>query len=223
MPWFVTLPQSKSYCKLLDIPHSANGVEITSDAVETALWQSPFGEHIVLCGRPQLMRTSRASQVAQAYFEVWDSQNGTRARTLQGGRFHFAGKTVTIRLTSQSVGTPLCRKCWRWGHPDKHCPKRAPVCPRCGEPHYKDAHREFAGCCQGNPNGKPPVPPTPEGHTCPHRSHCPNCKGNHEADDKCCPFWCNQFNRDWIDAEYEKVCSRRCEGTHRSNVTSLYV
>jgi hypothetical protein len=76
-PWFMTLPQSKSYCKLLDIPHSANGIEITSKAVETALWQSPFGEHIVLCGRPRLMCTSRASQVAQAYFEVWDSQNGT--------------------------------------------------------------------------------------------------------------------------------------------------
>jgi hypothetical protein len=72
-PWFVTLPQSKSYCKLLDIPHSANGVEITSDTVETALWQSPFGKHIVLCGRPQLMHTLRASQVVQAYFEVWDS------------------------------------------------------------------------------------------------------------------------------------------------------
>jgi hypothetical protein len=50
--WFVTLPQSKSYCKLLDIPHSANGIEITSDAVETALQQGPFGDHIVLCGRP---------------------------------------------------------------------------------------------------------------------------------------------------------------------------
>jgi hypothetical protein len=75
-PWFMTLPQSKSYCKLLDIPHSANSVEITSDAMETALRQSPFGEHIVLCGRPRLVCTSRASQVAQAYFEVWDSQNG---------------------------------------------------------------------------------------------------------------------------------------------------
>jgi hypothetical protein len=112
-PWFMTLPQSKSYCKLLDIPHSANGVEITSEAVETALRQSPFGKHIVLCGRPRLMRTSRALQVVQAYFEVWDSQNGTRARALQGGHFHFAGRTVTIRLTGQSVGTPLCRKCWR--------------------------------------------------------------------------------------------------------------
>jgi hypothetical protein len=68
--WFMTLPQSKSYCKLLDIPHSTNSIEITSDAVETALWQSPFGEHIVLCGRPRLVRTSQASQVAQAYFEV---------------------------------------------------------------------------------------------------------------------------------------------------------
>jgi hypothetical protein len=76
-PWFVTLPQSKSYCKLLDIPHSANGVEITSDAMEAALRQSPFGKHIVLCSRPWLMHMSRASQVAQAYFEVWDSQNGT--------------------------------------------------------------------------------------------------------------------------------------------------
>jgi hypothetical protein len=77
MPWFVTLPQSKSYCKLLDIPHSANSIEITSDAVETVLRQSPFGEHIILCGRPWLVHTSQASQVAQAYFEVWDSQNGT--------------------------------------------------------------------------------------------------------------------------------------------------
>jgi hypothetical protein len=99
------------------------------DTVETALRQSPFSKHIILCGRPQLMRTSRASQVVQAYFEVWDSQNGMRAHTLQGGRFHFARKMVTICLTGQSVGTPLCKKCWRWGHPDKHCPKRAPVCP----------------------------------------------------------------------------------------------
>jgi hypothetical protein len=71
MPWFITLPQSKSYCKLLDIPHSANGVEIMSDAIETALRQSPFGEQIVLCGRPRLVHTSQASQVAQAYFEVF--------------------------------------------------------------------------------------------------------------------------------------------------------
>jgi hypothetical protein len=60
-PWFVTLPQSKSYCKLLDIPHSANGIEITSDTVETALRQSSFSEHIVLCSRPQLVCTSQAS------------------------------------------------------------------------------------------------------------------------------------------------------------------
>jgi hypothetical protein len=77
MLWFMTLPQSKSYCKLLDIPHSTNSIEITSDAVETALRQSPFGEHIVLCSRPWLVCTSQASQVAQACFEVWDSQNGT--------------------------------------------------------------------------------------------------------------------------------------------------
>jgi hypothetical protein len=73
MPWFMTLPQLKSYCKLLNIPHSANGIEITSDAVETVLWQSPFGDHMVLCGRPRLVHTSRDSQVAQAYFEVWNS------------------------------------------------------------------------------------------------------------------------------------------------------
>jgi hypothetical protein len=115
--------------------------------METALWQSPFSDHIVLCGRPQLVCTSWASQVAQAYFEVWDSQNGTQARALSRGCFHFASKTVTICLTGQSVGTPLCRKCWKWGHPNKHCPKKAPVCPQCGEPHFGDAHHQFAGCC----------------------------------------------------------------------------
>jgi hypothetical protein len=73
----MTLPQSKSYCKLLDIPHSANGIEIMSDAIETVLWQSPFGKQIILCGRLWLVCTSQASQVVQAYFEVWDSQNGT--------------------------------------------------------------------------------------------------------------------------------------------------
>jgi hypothetical protein len=76
-PWFMTLPQSKSYCKLLDIPHSTNGIEITSDTVETALQQSPFGKQIVLCGRSGLVRISRASQVVQTFFKVWDSQNGT--------------------------------------------------------------------------------------------------------------------------------------------------
>jgi hypothetical protein len=147
MPWFMTLSQSKSYCKLLDISHSANSIEITTDAVETALWQSPFSNHIILCGRPWLVCTSRASQVAQAYFEVWDSQNGMQAHALNRGCFHFASRTVTIHLTSQSVETPLCRKRWKWGHSNKHCPKKALVCPQYGEPHYKDAHCQFAGCC----------------------------------------------------------------------------
>jgi hypothetical protein len=71
------LLQSKSYCKLLDIPHSANSIEVTLDAVETMLWQSPFSDHMVLYSRPRLICISRAFQVAQAFFKVWDSQNGT--------------------------------------------------------------------------------------------------------------------------------------------------
>ena len=65
----------------------------------------------------------------------------------------------------------------------------------------------MCGPCKGNPKAKPPVEPTAAGTPCPHKLRCVNCKGEHSAEDRKCPFWKKKFDREWIDAKYKEVRS----------------
>ncbi|KXN84855.1 hypothetical protein AN958_12023 [Leucoagaricus sp. SymC.cos] len=88
----VYLPMSKSFLKLIDIPYICqDGSRTTSDQVEGVMRASNLSNHFVLVGPPQVVRNSKSSDTAMAYFEVWDSQRGTCATNLVGHSLHVAG------------------------------------------------------------------------------------------------------------------------------------
>ncbi|TFK16350.1 hypothetical protein FA15DRAFT_662232, partial [Coprinopsis marcescibilis] len=84
---WVGLPTSTSYLKVLDVPffrNIADGTLATADDVANALKGSPLAQNIYFTGQPRLVRNSKHSTTCTAYFNIWDSPAGTKAKTLIG-------------------------------------------------------------------------------------------------------------------------------------------
>jgi hypothetical protein len=203
------LPTSTSYLKLVDVPFFTVGdARITPEGVMSQIGKSGFASLVVLQTPARVVRDSPKSDTCTVYLNVADSVSGARAKGLVGKTVQFGQYASYFRAARANPGSPLCSRCWRWGHPSSAC--RAPQlrCPICLGPHRKDHHRVLAGCCKGNPKATPPVPPTPEGSPCPHVSRCPNCRKPHAADDCKCNFWRHRFDQEWIKAHYDEVSAR---------------
>ncbi|KXN82877.1 hypothetical protein AN958_02074 [Leucoagaricus sp. SymC.cos] len=128
---------SKSYLKLIDIPFlRADGVRTSSQHIEEVMRQSSLCNHFVLVGPTQVVCNSHALDTATVYFEVWDSQRGTRAANLMGHSLQFSHWTIRILEANANPGVSLCQRCWTWGHSSKSCHAKVPRCPLCGSPHY---------------------------------------------------------------------------------------
>ena len=221
-PW-VGLPQSTSYLKVLDVPYFSDAnltVRTTREEVESALRHSPLADSITLTGAPRIDRTSQHSSTGTAYFNIWDSQNGSNARRLINQSVFINGTLCRIAPAAASPGVSLCTRCWRWGHPAKFCRARLLTCPKCGGPHEESQHRHMASCCKGHPKATPPIPPTPaDVLACPHTDRCPSCSGPHSATSSKCPFWKHRFDREWIEAKYSEVRATRSRNPRSSNAT----
>ncbi|KAF5347025.1 hypothetical protein D9756_011012 [Leucocoprinus leucothites] len=195
------LPQSKSFLKIVGVPYwvSNSSNPLSPAFVEQALGQSSLFENVILAARPRVMKSSPKSDTAVVWFDIWDSQNGTKAKTLVNRTINFGRHIGTIRATSMHPGVAQCRNCWRWGHPTHACRALGARCQICGGPHRVENHRSMAWCCKANPKSSPPRDATPDGIPCPHLENfkCLNCKGDHHANDNKCPFWRNRFDRTW--------------------------
>ena len=51
------------------------------------------------------------------WIDIWDSQKGSKGKTLINRSFNFGCHTATVRVTAMHPGVAQCRNCWRWGHP----------------------------------------------------------------------------------------------------------
>ncbi|KAF9439971.1 hypothetical protein P691DRAFT_689165 [Macrolepiota fuliginosa MF-IS2] len=110
--FYLCLPQSKSYLKVIDIPFfktlpyasvNTEGVTehhpatyIVEGDVRAAFARSPLAPHLNLVDKPRIVRTSRASDMCTAWFKIWDSQQGTSARYLIGRTIMVNGVGVRI-------------------------------------------------------------------------------------------------------------------------------
>ncbi|KAK1217143.1 hypothetical protein PQX77_020205 [Marasmius sp. AFHP31] len=206
---WVGLPTSTSYLKVLDVPYYSTREDRSPITVEEVIEQfrsSPLREDLgCISGKPRVVHNSSKSTTATVYFNVFDSQMGTRAKRLIDRQLHVFGRSCYIRAAASNPGTPICQRCCRWGHSANSCRAPQPRCPKCLEPHLAKEHRSSAGCCKGNSKATPLVPPMPAGDPCPHRSTCANCRGDHSAFEQKCPFWRHRFDREWIDAKYAEV------------------
>ena len=151
-----TLPSSTSYLKLVDVPFTVNDTAITPDQVLAQIAKARLQDLVVLQTPPRVVRDSPKSDTCTVYFNVADSVSGARAKGLTGRTVQFGRFVSTFRAARANPGSPLCARCWRWGHPTSAC--RAPQirCPTCLGPHRKEHHRTLSGCCKGNANATPP-------------------------------------------------------------------
>ena len=159
-----------------------------------------------LVGPPRVSRNTQYSSTATVWCEIWDSAAGSAAKSMVGRSLAVGPKPCPIAAANPRVGTSLCTRCWRWGHPHVVCRSNFQACPICSEPHDCDLHWEMAGCCKPKPKAKGgPIAGTPDDQPCPHTPRCRNCGGAHSADAKVCPFWCHRFDNEWIKKRYQEV------------------
>ncbi|CAA7267597.1 unnamed protein product [Cyclocybe aegerita] len=81
-PFAVALPSSTSFIKILDVPYfDLKGLKITQEALEKALHTSVHAEVFAyLSTKPRIDRNSAHSTSCTVYCNIWDSQQGTRAK-----------------------------------------------------------------------------------------------------------------------------------------------
>jgi len=192
------LLQSKSYLKITGLPYLRNdGNKITSDNITDFMKHIDLFENVSLATKPRIIKASPKSDMAIIWFDIWDTQNGSKAKLLINHSFNLGRHIAIVRATNMNPGVPQCHNCWKWGHTTFLCQAHGSRCQKCSSPHKLEHHRELAWCCKANPKSNPPRLKTAQGTPCPHPFKCINCKGKHMADDSKCPFWRNRFNRDW--------------------------
>jgi len=152
---------------------------------------------ITLAARPWVIRASRNSDMSVIWINIWDSQNGSKAKALINYSFNFGWHIATIRGTTMNPGVPQCHNCWKWGHITFTCKAHGTKCQKYGGPHKLEHHRDMAWCCKPNSKTNPPRLEPKKGELCPHEFRCINCKGDHQADDPICLFWKHCFNKEW--------------------------
>jgi len=108
------LPQSKSYLKITGIPYlQSNGLAINSDDISNYLKNSELFEGITLAAKPRVIKASPKSDMAIVWVDIWDSQNGSKAKALINHSFNFGKHIATFRGTSMNPGIPQCHNCWK--------------------------------------------------------------------------------------------------------------
>jgi len=211
------LPQSKSFLKILGVPFfDSNQNPIKSTEVKNILTKTHLFNNITLSSRPCVIRASKNSDMVVIWVDIWDSQNGIKAKTILNRSFNFGRHIATIRGTSMNPGVPQYHNCWKWGHTTFACRAHGSKCQKCGSPHKLEHHRDLAWCCKGNSKTNPLRLETKKGEPCPHSFKCINYKEDHLVDDYKCPFWKHRFDREWHTKKAQELREIRANSIRSS-------
>jgi len=139
------LPQSKSYLKITGIPYiQPNSNKLTSDNITTTIKHLELFEPVNLTAKPRVIKASPKSDMAIIWFDIWDSQNSSKAKLLINHSFNFGRYITTIKATNMNPGVPQCYNCWKWGHSTFSCCAHGSRCQKCNGPHKLEHHRDLA-------------------------------------------------------------------------------
>ena len=152
------LPQSKSYLKITGLPYlQSDGNKITSENVVEFMKHIDLFEDISLAAKPHVIKASPKSDMSIIWFDIWDTQNGSKAKLLINHSFNLGRHIATVRATNMNPGIPQCHNCWKWGHSTFSCKAHGSRCQKCSGPHKLEHHRDLAWCCKANPKLNPPL------------------------------------------------------------------
>jgi len=116
------LPQSKSYLKIMGLPYlRADGNKITSENIMDFMKYIDLFENISLATKPRIIKASPKSDMAIIWFDIWDTQNGSKAKSLINHSFNLGRHIAMVRATNMNPGVPQCHNCWKWGHSTFSC------------------------------------------------------------------------------------------------------
>jgi len=106
------LPQSKSYLKITGLPYlRADGNKITSENVTDFMKHIDLFENISLATKPRIIKASPKSDMAIMWFDIWDTQNRSKAKLLINHSFNLGRHIATVRATNMNPGVPQCHNC----------------------------------------------------------------------------------------------------------------
>lgn len=107
-------PQSKSYLKITGIPFvKPNGLPLDSLSMMNYLSNISLFDDISFTSKPRVIKASPKSDMAIVWINIWDSQNGTKAKMLINHSFNCGRYITTIRGTNMNSSVPQCHNCWK--------------------------------------------------------------------------------------------------------------
>jgi len=112
LQYWVGLPTSTSFVKIVDVPYYSNlvnKVKTTVAEVKAAIAASPLAENFKYAAEPCIVCNSDASTTAKVYINIWDSQAGTRARGIINKPLLFGTHSCYVRAATANAGAPLCQ------------------------------------------------------------------------------------------------------------------
>ncbi|KAH6906649.1 hypothetical protein BKA70DRAFT_1428734 [Coprinopsis sp. MPI-PUGE-AT-0042] len=96
---FVGLPASKSFLRIINVPWFSNvtkNILTTCEHVESVFKRSTLGRNIWMTGPVCLVRDSVNAMSGTAYFDIWDSQTGAKAKCVINRPLEIHGHKCNI-------------------------------------------------------------------------------------------------------------------------------
>ena len=200
--------------KFLAVPrHNLDGSDTDEMDLLNDLTAHPAWASVDLWANPKFINLKAGMAGATVVVSVIDDNQGNVGRRLMGTMVNFSGCTRPCKCWVELPAQPFCSQCQSWGHPGARCPANVLICAHCGGTHDFRQHNRYCSTCKKGP-----------GHSC--TPFCRNCRGNHMATSKECPFWLGRTSKERhaelyaeIEAKFPKKNQKDVQTGHTRKTT----
>ena len=212
------LPQSKSFLKILGIPYYRNNLfnSISSSQIEDIILYTAMFNNITLVLYPQIVKVSPKSNIAIIWVNIWDSQNGIKAKSIINRSFNLKRHITTVRGMNMNPEIPQCRNCWKQGHTTFVYRVHDTKYQKYNSLHKLEYYCELAWYCKTNPKTNPSQLKIRQGKLYPHQFKYINYKDEYQADNANCLFWKHKFNCEQHTKKAQELKKIRAYSIHLS-------
>ena len=107
------LPKSKSYLKIVGLPHKMENGLITPDFVKSVIKESHLFEDIMLVSKPRIIKALSKSDMTVVWIDIWDFQSNSATKNIINCQFNIGQYIATIHGTNMNSSIPQCKNCWK--------------------------------------------------------------------------------------------------------------
>ena len=170
--------------KFLAVPrHNLDGTDTDEMDLLNDLTAHQAWADVELWANPKFINLKAGMAGGTVVVSVIDDAQGNVGRRLMGSMVNFSGCVRPCKRWVELPAQPFCSQCQSWGHPGARCPANVLICARCGGTHDFRQHDRYCETCKKGP-----------GHSC--TPFCRNCRGNHMATSRDCPFWIGHSSKE---------------------------